>query len=46
MPPKQLKALTSLFEPLILVFLGLMVGGIAISRFMPMFDLTSMAGGG
>jgi len=41
----RLKALTSLFEPLILVFLGLMVGGIAISMFMPMFDLTSMAGG-
>ncbi|MFK7790791.1 MAG: type II secretion system F family protein [Phycisphaeraceae bacterium] len=42
----RLKALTSLFEPIILVFLGLMVGGIAISMFMPMFDLTSMAGGG
>ncbi|MEO0476240.1 MAG: type II secretion system F family protein [Planctomycetota bacterium] len=41
----RLKSLTSLFEPLILVFLGLMVGGIAISMFMPMFDLTSMAGG-
>lgn len=40
----RLKALTSLIEPLILVFLGLMVGGIAISMFMPMFDLTSMAG--
>lgn len=42
----RLKALTSLFEPMILVLLGLMVGGIAISMFMPMFDLTSMAGGG
>lgn len=42
----RLKALTSLFEPLILVFLGLMVGGIAISMFMPMFDLTATAGGG
>lgn len=42
----RLRALTSLFEPLILIFLGLMVGGIAISMFMPMFDLTSMAGGG
>jgi len=40
----HLKALTSLFEPLILVFLGLMVGGIAISMFMPIFDLTAMAG--
>ncbi|MEM6257819.1 MAG: type II secretion system F family protein [Planctomycetota bacterium] len=42
----RLRALTSLFEPLILVFLGLMVGGIAISMFMPMFDLTATAGGG
>jgi type II secretory pathway component PulF len=42
----RLKSLTSLFEPAILIFLGLMVGGIAISMFMPMFDLTSMAGGG
>lgn len=42
----RLRALTSLFEPLILVFLGVMVGGIAISMFMPMFDLTSMAGAG
>lgn len=41
----RLKALTSLFEPLILVALGLMVGGIAISMFMPMFDLTATAGG-
>jgi len=42
----RLKALTSLFEPMILIFLGLMVGGIAISMFMPMFDLTATAGGG
>ena len=41
----RLKALTSLFEPMILIFLGLMVGGIAISMFMPMFDLTAAAGG-
>ncbi len=42
----RLKALTSLFEPIILIFLGVMVGGIAISMFLPMFDLTAMAGGG
>ena len=41
----RLKALTSLFEPMILVFLGVAVGGIAISMFMPMFDLTAAAGG-
>lgn len=41
----RLKALTSLFEPMILVVLGVMVGGIAISMFMPMFDLTATAGG-
>ena len=42
----RLKTLTSLFEPLILVVLGVMVGGIAISMFLPMFDLTATAGGG
>lgn len=41
----RLKSLTSLFEPMILVFLGLAVGGIAVSMFLPMFDLTATAGG-
>lgn len=41
----RLKSLTSLLEPVILVVLGVMVGVMAISMFMPLFDLTSMAGG-
>lgn len=41
-----LKSLTSIIEPLILVFLGVLVGFVAVSMFMPLFDLTSMAGGG
>lgn len=41
-----LRSLTSIIEPLILVMLGLLVGFVAISMFMPLFDLTSMAGPG
>lgn len=40
------KSVTSLLEPLILVTLGLVVGTVAVSMFMPLFDLTSTAGGG
>jgi type II secretory pathway component PulF len=39
------KALTSIIEPIILVFLGLAVGFVAISLFLPLFDLTSTGGG-
>ena len=31
---------------LILVLLGLLVGAVALSMFMPLFDLTALAGGG
>lgn len=41
-----LKSLTSLIEPLILVGMGVLVGVVAVSMFMPLFDLTSMAQGG
>lgn len=41
----RLKSVTSLMEPLILIVLGLIVGGMAVSMFLPLFDLTSMAGG-
>ncbi len=41
-----IKSLTSILEPMILILLGLMVGVIAISMFLPLFDLTSAAGGG
>ncbi len=41
----RLRSATSLIEPLILIVLGLVVGGIAISMFLPLFDLTATAGG-
>lgn len=41
-----LKAALSLIEPAILVGLGLLVGAVAVSMFLPLFDLTAMASGG
>lgn len=40
------RSLTSIVEPVILIFMGLLVGVIAVSMFMPLFDLTAMTGGG
>ncbi len=40
-----LRSLTSILEPMILVVLGVVVGFIAISMFMPLFDLTAATGG-
>jgi type II secretory pathway component PulF len=40
------RSLTSILEPLILVALGLLVGVIAISLFLPLFDLTAATRGG
>jgi type II secretory pathway component PulF len=39
------KTLTGLMEPIILIVLGLIVGVVAISMFLPLFDLTAAAGG-
>ncbi len=39
------KSMTSLLEPLILVVLGVMVGFVTVSMFMPLFDVTAAAGG-
>lgn len=39
------KSLTSLIEPLILVMLGVVVGFVAISLFLPLFDITAATGG-
>jgi len=39
-----LKTITGLLEPLILIGLGLVVGAMAISMFLPLFDLTSAGG--
>ena len=41
-----IKALTSLLEPMILIVLGGLVAGMAISMFLPLFDLVSAAHGG
>jgi type II secretory pathway component PulF len=40
------KSLTSILEPLILMALGLLVGVIAVSMFLPLFDLTAATQGG
>jgi type IV pilus assembly protein PilC len=40
------KSLTSIIEPVILIVLGGLVGLVAVSMFMPLFDLTAMTGGG
>jgi type IV pilus assembly protein PilC len=40
------RSLTSILEPLILVVLGVLVGFIAVSLFLPLFDLTAATGGG
>lgn len=42
----RVKTLTGMLEPVILTVLGLVVGGIAMSLFLPLFDLTASAGGG
>ena len=36
------RSLTSIIEPVILVVMGILVGTIAVSMFMPLFDLTAM----
>jgi type II secretory pathway component PulF len=41
-----LKTVTGLLEPLILIVLGVLVGLVALSMFLPLFDLTAQAGGG
>jgi len=38
-------ALTSLMEPLLICFLGVVVGGIVMAMFMPIFQLSNVAGG-
>jgi type IV pilus assembly protein PilC len=38
-------ALTSLIEPLLIVFLGVFVGGIVMAMFLPIFNLAGAVGG-
>ncbi|MCL4743337.1 MAG: type II secretion system F family protein [Phycisphaerales bacterium] len=40
------KSVTSIIEPLILIGLGLVVGFVAVSMFLPLFDVTSVVQGG
>ncbi len=39
-------SLTSLIEPILIVFLGVVVGGIVMAMFLPIFQLSAVAGGG
>ncbi len=39
-----LKSLTQMLEPIVLIFLGLVVGTIAVSMFLPLFDATAATG--
>ncbi len=41
-----LKGLISILEPSILIFMGVVVGFVALSIFTPLFDATGMVGGG
>jgi type IV pilus assembly protein PilC len=40
-----LSGLTSLIEPLLIVFLGVTVGGIAICMFLPIFKMSEIVSG-
>ena len=40
----SVKGLTSLIEPLIIAFLGIVIGGIVIAMFLPIFKLTTVVG--
>ena len=39
-----IRSLSSLIEPVIMIVLGILVGFVAISMFLPLFDLTATAG--
>lgn len=41
-----LRSLTSILEPVILIVMGAMVGLIALSMYLPLFDLAAMSSGG
>jgi len=40
-----ISSLTSLIEPMLIVFLGVVVGGIVMAMFLPIFELSSVVGG-
>ncbi|UCD30570.1 MAG: type II secretion system F family protein [Planctomycetota bacterium] len=39
-----LSSLTRIIEPIMLIFMGILVGTVAVSLFLPMFDMTSATG--
>ena len=40
------EAMTSLMEPVIILFLGVVIGGLVISMYLPIFQMASVVGGG
>lgn len=38
-------AMTSLLEPLLMIFLGVMIGGLVIAMYLPIFKLAGVVGG-
>jgi len=41
-----LSTLTSMMEPMLMIFLGVLIGGIVVSLFLPIFKLGTIVGGG
>jgi len=41
---QSIKGLTSMIEPIVIVIMGVVIGGIVIAMFIPMFELGSLAG--
>jgi len=42
----MLAGLTSLLEPLLMIFLGVIIGGIVLCMFLPIFKMGEIVGGG
>ncbi len=42
----KINMLTNIMEPFILIFMGIIIGGISISLVLPMFDLSQISGNG
>jgi len=42
----KVDALTTIMEPVVVLFLGFVVAAILISMYLPMFDLVNVVGGG
>lgn len=42
----QIKSLTSLIEPLLISFMGVVVGGVVLAVFLPILDIVGQLGGG